>query len=201
MPIFAHYVVSGIICQYYSSVIAIYYNNGVTFIEYNERYTIYLWQTFKSDDFPPRYFTLAMPPRAAVSIVLYAVCSCRELPASLGGDRRIPTRTPSMTTRSPSPSAGHANGTAASALERTYRRFDLLFSLDPLNEAIAIAQEAVAGSSRILNALPPDASAEQIREKWARENLFLGALLRLASDRATAVLAAANYLTIQMDDR
>lgn len=106
-----------------------------------------------------------------------------------------------MTTRSPSPSAGHANGTAASALERTYRRFDLLFSLDPLNEAIAIAQEAVAGSSRILNALPPDASAEQIREKWARENLFLGALLRLASDRATAVLAAANYLTIQMDDR
>ena len=87
------------------------------------------------------------------------------------------------------------------AVERTYRRFDLVFSIDPLIEAIAVGQEAVAWSTHFLANLPSDASVVQSKERWIRDSVFMAALLRLASDRAATVLAAANWVTMQMDDR
>ena len=106
-----------------------------------------------------------------------------------------------MTTNISSLPIRPADSKTVSAIDRAYLQFDLMFSLNPLTEAIAVAQEAVLGSLRSLDALPPDISAEQVREKWRQDSIFLAALLRLASERATVATAAANRLTLHMDDR
>lgn len=79
--------------------------------------------------------------------------------------------------------------------DRAHLELDVVFTLDPLDEAIDVAFLAVRSAQQAAGAVPDTASATKLRDDWRTSNLLVRQALRLVDERVQDLAKAVKRLT------
>ena len=93
----------------------------------------------------------------------------------------------------PTPASGRRSADDDTT-DRNEREFDVVFALDPLDEAIDVAFLALKGAQHAARTTPDAAPAAALRGEWRTHNVLLRQSLRLIDERVQDLAKAVKRL-------
>jgi hypothetical protein len=98
-----------------------------------------------------------------------------------------------MNTPQPTPASGR-HSFDDDTIDRNEREFDVVFALDPLDEAIDVAFLALKGAQQAARTTSDAAPAAALRDEWRTHNVLLRQSLRLIDERVRDLAKAVKRL-------
>ena len=98
-----------------------------------------------------------------------------------------------MNTPPPMPVSGRRSADDDTT-DRNEREFDVVFALDPLDEAIDVAFLALKGAQQVARSMPDTVLPAKIRDEWRTHNVLLRQSLRLIDERVQDLAKAVKRL-------
>ena len=98
-----------------------------------------------------------------------------------------------MNTPPPTPASGRRLADDDTT-DRNEREFDVVFALDPLDEAIDVAFLALKGAQQAARSMSDTAPAVTLRDEWRTHNMLVRQSLRLIDERVQELAKAVKRL-------
>jgi hypothetical protein len=98
-----------------------------------------------------------------------------------------------MNTSPASPAAGRRSPDDESG-DRSDMELDMMFALDPLDEAIDVAFAAVEAAQQAARTIPETAAPAKFRDEWRTHNVLVRQTLRLVDERVQELIKAIRRL-------
>jgi hypothetical protein len=98
-----------------------------------------------------------------------------------------------MNTLPPTPASGRRSADDDTT-DRNERELDVVFALDPLDEAIDVAFLALKGAQQAARSMSDTAPAVTLCEEWRKHNVLLRQSLRLLDERVQELAKAVKRL-------